>query len=597
MGIIYTLTIVFIFILHIFIYKKEEKLNLLKWLIINIILCFTYNIFICVVLSFIKIPITLTTLSILNLIIIILFSIKLFKDKKIQKYYINKFDIIISVIMIILTIFITVKFYGPQLNLTNSITDGAAHYFIADEFYRSDKLLEKDAEAFNFWNLSTFMPGAYINTGIIFKIFAGIIEEIYFCKIYLLFNIFIWLLSGLLMYFLLENNSKKLKDKILPFLFSLVYMLAYPLNSVISGFSYLSLALDIIITILIIVKLEMNVYYKSILLFFLNFGLYFSYYYFVPVVYLAIFLEILITMKRKKQKILGKESIISILFSLFIPGLFGLTFFQIIPLITSNKNPVTSIIGNLGIEGGIYTNLFTNILIFLVLSIWNFIYKIKNKKIDIMDLTLILSLIFGITIFIGMKCQIVSEYYYYKIYYLLWIFLITSAYGGLITIMQKGKLFKIAGYIFFIIYCIGLCISITINKNLIFFDIFIYNNEYIQQAKPLIYHEELEIIDYYNKNMNTDKKENPKTYFCISPADRGRTLWIYALTKNPYDFVNATYGEYAFNLEEFMKTDNQYAVIFKMDYLGNFEEIDKEIEKNNLKILFRNEMGIILEKN
>ena len=38
-------------------------------------------------------------------------------------------------------------------------------------------------------------------------------------------------------------------------------------------------------------------------------------------------------------------------------------------------------------------------------------------------------------------------------------------------------------------------------------------------------------------------------------------------------------------------------IILKMDYLGNFEEIDKEIQKNNLKILFRNETGIILEKN
>lgn len=175
--------------------------------------------------------------------------------------------------------------------------------------------------------------------------------------------------------------------------------------------------------------------------------------------------------------------------------------------------------------------------------------------------------------------------------------MIASTYDCIDRILQKTKIIKKVCYIFIIIYVIGLVASIIINKNLIFFDIYTNNNEYIQNSKSLIYHEELDIINYYNENININKKENPKTYFCLSTREQGRTLWIYALTKNPYDYINTTYGEYAYNLDEFIKTDNHYAVIFKMDYLGNFEEIDKEIEKNNLKILFRNEMGIILEKN
>lgn len=596
MGIFYILTIILMIILHILIYKKEDKQNILKWITMNIVLCLAYNIFVCVVLSLIKIPITLISLSFINLFIIIIFCLKLYRDKKIQKYYISKFDLFATIIIVAITILVTVKFYGIPLNLKNSITDGAVHYFVADEFYKSSKLLEKDLEVFDFWNLSTFMPGAYINTGLFFKVFAGIIDEIYFCKLYLIFNIFIWFLSGILMYFLLSDN-KKFKQKILPVVFSLLYMFAYPLNSLISGFAYLSLALDIILTILIVAKLETNSYYKSILMFFLNFGLYFSYYYFMPVVYFAIFLQIIFITKKKKQKVLNKECILNIVYSLFMPGLFGLLFFQIIPFITVNSNPITSTNAVLGIEGVIYSNLITNIIIFLVLTIWNIIYKIKYKNTGIIEYASILSILFVIIMFIGMKLNIVSNYYYYKIYYLLWIFMIASTYDCIDRILQKTKIIKKVCYIFIIIYVIGLVASIIINKNLIFFDIYTNNNEYIQNSKSLIYHEELDIINYYNENININKKENSKTYFCLSTREQGRTLWIYALTKNPYDYINTTYGEYAYNLDEFIKTDNHYAVIFKMDYLGNFEEIDKEIEKNNLKILFRNEMGIILEKN
>ena len=183
MGIVYILTLLIMMILHILIFKKEEKLNILKWVTINIMLILTYNIFLCVIMSFIKIPITLTNLSFVNVCFIIILGLKLFKDKKIQKYQIHKLDIFVIIIMIIITILVASKFYGIPLDLKNSITDGAVHYYTAEEFYRSSKLLEKDLEIFNFWNLSTFMPGAYINTGIIFKVFAGIVDEIYFCKL------------------------------------------------------------------------------------------------------------------------------------------------------------------------------------------------------------------------------------------------------------------------------------------------------------------------------------------------------------------------------------------------------------------------------
>ena len=201
MSIIYLITVLIMIILHILIYKKEEKQNLLKWIAITIVINLCYNIFICVILSFIKISSTLITLSIINTIISILLGIKIYKDKKIQKYEINKIDIIAVIIMLIIVILTVIKQYGIPINITHEITDGTIHYFVANEFYHTSQLLfNGNSDILDMWHVDFFMPGAYINTGILFKIFSGFISETYFCQLFFIFDISIWFLSGILMY-------------------------------------------------------------------------------------------------------------------------------------------------------------------------------------------------------------------------------------------------------------------------------------------------------------------------------------------------------------------------------------------------------------
>ena len=98
--------------------------------------------------------------------------------------------------------------------------------------------------------------------------------------------------------------------------------------------------------------------------------------------------------------------------------------------------------------------------------------------------------------------------------------------------------------------------------------------------KALTSSREIEVIKYYNENINIDKHKDSKTYFCVTPYEAARAYWIYALTKNPFDYIDVSYGEYAYDLKWFIESENNYAVIFKEDYFGNFDEIDKEIEKD-----------------
>lgn len=595
MNIFYILTIILMFILHILIYKKEEKQNLLKWIGISISLFLCYNIFICVVMSFMKIKSTLLTLSISNTIVSILLGIKIYKDKKIQKYFINKIDAFTIVFMLVVTIIILVNQYGIPMNVKNGITDATVHYFVADEFYNNSMLLYNgNSDIFNLWKVDFFMPGAYINTGILFKIFSGVVSETYFCKLFFIFDMSIWYLSGILMYILLSKNKKQNKEKILPLIFSLVYMLGYPLNSLLSGFSYLSVALSIIVAILIVIQEDINKYYKYILMFFLNFGMFFSYYFFAPVVYFAIFLQIIFEIKQKKEKIFRKENILNIIYTLILPGTFGVLFFLVFQFIKFGTNPVTNSINVIGIAGEIYNNFITNVVIFLLLSIYFIIYSIKYKKNDISNKMLICTILFLILLFIGKQFKIVSEYYYFKTYYLLWIFVISVGFNCIELLISKGKKIKIITYIIIEIYCVGIIIAMIFRQTLFIYDIFKSNSEFINLELKVIAHEELDILEYYNKKINTDEnKLEDNTYMCIPLLERGREIWIYVITKNPYNYIDLSFGDLTKDIQQFIESDKKYFVLFKQDYLGDYDKINLE----NLKVLFKNDAGMILEKN
>lgn len=578
MSIIYILTVIFLFTSLLLIYKNEKKENFLKSLSISIMTFMCYNVLICLLMSLIKVESTLITYSIFNTIIAIIQSIKIYKDKKIQKFFINKIDILVVLFIFCIAFIVFYNRYGIPINIKNDITDASVHYYVADEFYNTSMLLyNNNSDIFNIWKVDFFMPAAYVNTGIVFKIFSNIFSETFFCELYITFDMLMWCLSGILFYSLLGKKQDQNKKKILPFIFSIIYMLGYPLNSLLSGFSYLSVGLNIIISILIVID-EDNQYYKYILLSILNFGLFFSYYFFVPVVYFAIFLQIIFEKK--------KNSIVKIIYSLALPSIFGILFFVIMPYLKFNTNFAVNSANTINMAGSIYSNYITNIAIFLVISIC---YMIKNKKNDISEKMLILTIAFLVVLFIGNKLNLVSTYYYYKTYFLLWIFLLNTSFKYIDNMNDKHPIITqtLIG-----IYCFGIIISMFGRFSIIGFDIYRYNSDSIKREMNVVSHEELEILDYYNKNINTDKLDK-ETYMCLPLLEHGRSIWIYAITKNPYNLVDLSYGDNTIDIQQFKDSEKKYFVLFKEDYLGDYNNMNLE----NLDILFENEAGMILVKN
>lgn len=595
MNIIYIITTILLLVSYLLMPKKEEKSNLIHSIIISTILLLTYNIFIVQIMFFIHLKSTLLNLSIINIMFLSIPILNIKRTKKIQKYYLNKIDLIAVIIILAGTITIAILNYGTNIAVKHAVTDAATHYFVADDFYRYSTLFSRESsDAIKWLNMPYLMTGAYVNTGIFLKLFGKIINETFFCKLYFIFDILIWILSGLLMYTALSIDSKSKRHKILALVLTFFYVLAYQLNSLFAGFSYLGIGLDVIIGIIIIMKTDLNVKYKIISLFLLNLGIMFSYYYFAPIIFLAEFWFILVTNKKNNIKIFGELNILEILISLVIPGLIGVIYFIAYPLLESNTGAV-NYIGAIATDGFIYKNLIMNILPYLLLGEIYLIYNWLKKNNIFINKLLLLTIIFALSIYVLMKFEFVSSYYYYKIYYMLFLVLIVSSYEMLKIFIDKNNDVKIIVSGILVIYSFGIFSAMFFGKDFWVFDIYLTNGDEIKDDYALIKDKELDLLEYYNNNINTMK--NSDTLFCKTRGHTGRERWIYSITKNPNNLSDAWLNETITTIEKFMSSSKyQYFVLLKNDYGGEYDDVQDEIKRYNLNVLIQNSSGMILEK-
>ena len=181
---------------------------------------------------------------------------------------------------------------------------------------------------------------------------------------------------------------------------SLICTLGYPLNSLLFGFEYLTMGLLVICAIINLVdyyeKNTLKLSYIMLMFGLLNFGLFFSYYMFVPFVYPALWIYFCIKNHSKTNKIITKELVLILIVTLLLPFVLGYIY-HLAPNIYSividkyiNPDEVwdySSYIAGEGLAtyGFIYINLYSNMLLLIPLTIYliikdHKISKLKNGK-------------------------------------------------------------------------------------------------------------------------------------------------------------------------------------------------------------------------
>ncbi len=588
MNVIYILTILIIYILLMLMHKTEKRQNLIKCLAISWVLILCYNIFICLINTFAGVLCTLQNLSICNVFMIGILTAIILKQKKVQKYNLKIADLIYSTLLLILVIFIGYKQYGFPFNIKYEITDASTHYFFAEQFYEKSTLLynEPTNDFLRIYNSDFRLPGAYINEGILFKVFDKTALHI---DIFIIFDLFILYLSGILFYYLLRAHKNTYS---LASIFSIIYVLAYQLNSMLCGFVYLSLALGIIITFLLVIKekenLEMSNSISLPILSLLSIGIAFSYAFFIPIIYGAIIIEIIIKAKTQKEKIISVENIVTFAYLVVIPGILAIFYFILLPFVNGIENEISTI----GTEGNIYENFITNYIAFLPILVIGTISAIKNKKrCNLPVILLVLSALFAIVLFIGYKLEVVSRYYFFKAYYIIWMFVILNTYMAVGNTISQNKAAKIAAYIYISIYTVAVIISTLLPQNIGINNIFYDNIKFIKCKEIIIARPEMQVLK------KKQKLDNNESTYVLGSTYQGRMQWLSVLYNNQYIYIDYLTDSEA-DIQKWLNDKKErYYLAYYEDYkVLNFNQEAISEDNSSYKIIYNDEYAFILER-
>lgn len=584
MSIIYSISIILLFIVIILIKKTEQKLDIIKTLIMTSTLLLAYNTLVCYILNLINIPINLLGLSIINFIVAIFVLINIIKRKDIQKYTMSKTNIIVTILFIIIVAIVTnINFDG--LNRIRYVSmDAREHYKAAREFSENTALSSKAPE--NNTMATTFMPMGYANVGILFKILNPYMGTVELYKIYILFEAFIYLLTALMFYMIIEKYCKDINKKIIAIIFCIIYMLGYPLNAWISGFHYLVIGILYIETILYYImkdnKLELN--YDLIIMFLLNFGLILSYALFCPFVYLAEFIYFVYKFKKDRIKLF-----LLILTTLVLPGIIGVSYLII---------PTLGRVGDcIALEGWLYKNIWSNFILFIPFAIYYIYTNIKNRKVTFDNIILLTLLVYMVILFIGTKTGKCSEYYFYKNYFILWTMIIYSNIRGILEFAEtvnKKYITNIYSIIYLIIFVISICNTRTyvmqnpndsINEMM---QIFTFNKTMIiSKESAFVKSDELQLLKEMEKRVE-DKWQNDESILFITEPTQER--WIQSLT----GYKNILFDDKEYAVQNLK--DEKYKYIVTFENRNVYKQIEKYINKENMKIIYEDENGKIYEK-
>lgn len=605
MNIIYLISIIVLFIILLLIKKTDKKENFLFWFFLSAVIISCYNIFECYILSLIKIKCSLTVLSLINFIVIaISIFLMLKKDKEIQKYYLNWQDILISILIFLSVMFVMYKRYGINLDLKYESSDPATHYIAAKCFYKNKALLLNVENEDKIYDFGSFMPAAYVNTGIMFDVVSKYMSEGEFYHIYIIFDIIILLIGAELFYFLIAKDEKNNVLRAIGLIFTLLYIFAYPLNSMLFGFAYLSVSLVIIEGIIAIAPLinsqEYDRKYILIMAFLLSFGIFFSYYLFMPIVYTALGLYLLtdIITNRKKISIVSLKNIVTLVVVLIVPTIMGFCYF-VLPGLVEGKGTAIQVIDD---EGYIYRNLYSNFILIAPLVFYYILDKIKNKENDFINIFMILMILFIIIMLFGILKGKVSTYYFYKLYYAFWILIQISAFKA-INKMYYNKEIRMFVYSYVIfLTCIVLYGLIQVdakfkNKNEYLdtnnlarqiCNIYPANQDFIKNTKSYYSDTQMKMFKYCDDNRIFEEKDS----FAVCTGNL-QQRWLYAMfgvadVKETREFATIIK---TFDIEKWLKENKKYYI-----YIGEVDSQKIKNDETDYKILYQEKDCLVLER-
>lgn len=445
MGIFYLLTVACMLLAFVLVKKSQRKVNLINWCILSAVAYLGFNIMICMIFGNLGIKTNLIFLSVIDLLVATGLGIKIYKDKVIQSFEIRIRDFIAVVVCALIICYIAVDQYVPlSKTVANASVDACNHYIAGVKFADNSIILSKIDNKTGY-NLKTMQSGAYINTGILMSIVRSIIPSFKDYQTFKIFEISVLLLNALAFYMLISEKLKTKQNFIIGLVFLALYTFAYPYTSLLYGFSYLSVSIAFTTGLFYMAKIygerEVKFCFVLPLIVLMGIGIIFSYCLFVPALFAFVCIYAFLKDFEKKEeksifKIFKKSTLLvtGILLAVTVLAILYL----VVPTFTDNdQNKLTDAIG---FVGGCYKSIYQDLL-FYIPFVAIFIYRtIKQKQINYQSVALVLVLGQTIVCLAGLIYGIVSAYYYYKIYYIIWILFVQIAAEVMCDLIENKEL-------------------------------------------------------------------------------------------------------------------------------------------------------------
>lgn len=608
-GIIFFISTIALIISFILIKKVNKKISILTSIGIALVLDMCYNAFLCYVLTFFTIPNKLYILAIINFLISIIFIIKILKKDKnnkfnLQEYSINKMDVIATLVILIITLGVAYANFGFPFNIKYESGDPATHYLTSVKFMQDERLLTvSEDKVFKSFESRKF--ASYVNSGLIMKCFEEKIDIIDNYVIFIAFGIFILYLTGYLIYFVMCNFAKNTKAKVLALILSILCILGYPLNSLLFGFEYMSLSFTIILAIIemmIIIKEDkIKMSYNLIILFLLNFGLFCSYYMFVPFVYPAEWIYLCIYSYKKDKKIICKNNILMLTITLLVPFLLGYIYhmepniYKILINKTINTDeildiPIRLMESGFNTFGYIYTNLYSNFIMLAPLALYVVIRKFKENK--FLSILFIFNVLYIVVLLVGRALDKVSYYYLSKNYFTLWIIMFILNFRGLMYIFEKQENISVMLVTLYVGILIIYLVSVpTIMRNdevvtsrenaFTVMDIYGANKDIIKNRSSDFLHTEIDLLKYAN-----NKYDLADDYIIVGDVEQIHWTYVFLQNIQENEVTKKKSGQnkidYTYLETKNMLKDSKYIICFtRTSQYRRRREAIQNIEKLN----------------
>lgn len=389
--------------------KTDTKKSALEWLVLLFLLIGCYHTLAAGVINLFRIPSTIITIGIGDMVPAVFFWRKIIKTKEHQQYEWKWPDTVFIVLLLaFLILFIKYHYGGTALIMNYQSIDAGVHCRIAMNIYNCEPVMSMYHDAL--WN-ALFMEtlGAF-----------STVDQFY--RWYVLADVIHLGMAAAVFYAIARRHGKGLYMQMAAIIMAFIYVVGYPMNSTLFGFSYLGMSVTLIGMLILIMEMyladEVPKWYGIAAMMLGCLGLIETYAMFVPVVYFAVIFCIFRSQQAVK-KLISKETVMICLAVFLIPCMLGLwyTYRGVFAGGITVGNAISH-------EGGCYRELYSNFLFFIPGAILGYVELIRRKKQALLVFLAPFQFAFTALMFVMTLLGRTSSYYYYKLYFPLWLVVI-----------------------------------------------------------------------------------------------------------------------------------------------------------------------------